>query len=46
MIDGCAISLPIDQLDEAPVGLMVAGAHGADRAILAIAAAIEARLAP
>ncbi|TCT06164.1 amidase [Aquabacter spiritensis] len=42
MIDGCAISLPIAATGGAPVGLMLAGAGGADRRILAIAAGIEA----
>jgi aspartyl-tRNA(Asn)/glutamyl-tRNA(Gln) amidotransferase subunit A len=41
MIDGCAISLPIHAAGEAPVGLMLAGVAGADRNLLALAAAAE-----
>jgi len=41
MIDGCAISLPIHAGGEAPVGLMLAGIAGADRRLLALAAAAE-----
>jgi aspartyl-tRNA(Asn)/glutamyl-tRNA(Gln) amidotransferase subunit A len=41
MIDGCAISLPIHRPGDAPAGLMLAGAGGADRRILEIAAAME-----
>lgn len=41
MIDGCAISLPIHEPGAAPVGLMIAGAHGADRRVLEIAASLE-----
>jgi aspartyl-tRNA(Asn)/glutamyl-tRNA(Gln) amidotransferase subunit A len=41
MIDGCAISLPIQDAGSAPVGLMLAGVAGADRRILEIASAIE-----
>ncbi len=44
-LDGCAISVPCQRLDEAPVGLTIAGVHGTDRQTLAIAAAIEACLA-
>ncbi len=42
MIDGCAISLPLNAPGAAPVGLMVCGAAETDRRIFAIAAAIEA----
>lgn len=42
MIDGCAASVPMTGADEAPAGLMVCGLAGADRAILAVARAIEA----
>jgi aspartyl-tRNA(Asn)/glutamyl-tRNA(Gln) amidotransferase subunit A len=45
-LDGCAASLPCHRQSEAPVGLMVAGASGQDRRILAIGQAIEAALAP
>jgi aspartyl-tRNA(Asn)/glutamyl-tRNA(Gln) amidotransferase subunit A len=44
-LDGCAISVPCQGVGEAPVGLTIAGMHGADRKILAVAAAIEACLA-
>jgi aspartyl-tRNA(Asn)/glutamyl-tRNA(Gln) amidotransferase subunit A len=43
LIDGCAVSLPITAAGEAPVGAMIAGLGGADRDILSIASAIEAR---
>ena len=45
MIDGCAISLPIHAVGEAPIGLMLAGIGGADRNLLALAAAAEAVVA-
>ncbi|MEP9350489.1 amidase [Xanthobacter sp. KR7-225] len=45
MIDGCAISLPLAGQGGAPVGLMLAGAPGADAALLARAAGVEALLA-
>jgi len=41
MIDGCAISLPCHREGEAPVGLMLAAAGGADRRIFELAAGIE-----
>ena len=41
MMDGCGISLPIHKPGEAPVGLMVAAAAGADRDVLSIAASLE-----
>ncbi len=44
-LDGCAASLPCHRPGEAPVGLMVAGAGGQDRRILAVGLAIEATLA-
>ncbi len=44
MMDGCAISLPMHQPDEAPAGLMLAAAGGGDSRLLAIAAATEAAL--
>jgi aspartyl-tRNA(Asn)/glutamyl-tRNA(Gln) amidotransferase subunit A len=40
-LDGCAISIPCHDPGDLPVGLMIVGAHGADRRLLAIAAAIE-----
>jgi aspartyl-tRNA(Asn)/glutamyl-tRNA(Gln) amidotransferase subunit A len=43
-LDGCAITLPIERQGEAPVGLSLAGNRGSDRAILAIAAGVEAAL--
>ena len=45
-IDGCSISLPCHHAGEAPVGLMLVGAHDADRRLLAIAAAIEQVVSP
>ncbi|WP_165223921.1 amidase [Affinirhizobium pseudoryzae] len=43
-LDGCALSIPCHQPDEAPVGLMVAGAAMQDRKILAAGLAIETAL--
>jgi aspartyl-tRNA(Asn)/glutamyl-tRNA(Gln) amidotransferase subunit A len=43
-LDGCAATLPI-ATSGAPVGLMIAGAHGNDRRVLAVARGIEAALA-
>jgi aspartyl-tRNA(Asn)/glutamyl-tRNA(Gln) amidotransferase subunit A len=43
-LDRCAITLPVSRPGEAPVGLMVVGAHGDDRRILALAQGIEAAL--
>jgi aspartyl-tRNA(Asn)/glutamyl-tRNA(Gln) amidotransferase subunit A len=43
-LDRCAVTLPIQPLGTAPVGLMVVGEHGADRRLLAIARGIEAAL--
>lgn len=40
-LDRCAISLPIHAPGEAPVGLMLMGEHGSDRALLSVAAAID-----
>ncbi|MBR0970884.1 MULTISPECIES: amidase [Bradyrhizobium] len=42
MIDGCAISLPAHREGDVPVGLMLAGAGGADRRIFELAAGMEA----
>ncbi|HSI59704.1 MAG TPA: amidase family protein, partial [Ideonella sp.] len=45
MLDGCALSLPCQQPDELPVGLMLwAGAHQDDR-LLDLSLAVEAALA-
>ncbi len=44
-LDRCAITLPIERAGEAPVGLMLVGPHGADRALLGMARGIEAALA-
>jgi aspartyl-tRNA(Asn)/glutamyl-tRNA(Gln) amidotransferase subunit A len=45
VMDGCAISIPVHAPGEAPVGLMLAGAAGADRRLVAIAAAAEREFA-
>jgi aspartyl-tRNA(Asn)/glutamyl-tRNA(Gln) amidotransferase subunit A len=44
--DRCAISIPCHRAGDAPVGLMLMGETGADRRLLAIAAAVEKRVAP
>ncbi|HEY2137466.1 MAG TPA: amidase [Xanthobacteraceae bacterium] len=44
--DRCAISIPCHKAGEAPVGLMLIGETGADRKLLAIAAAVEKLVAP
>jgi aspartyl-tRNA(Asn)/glutamyl-tRNA(Gln) amidotransferase subunit A len=44
-LDRCAITLPVSLPGEAPVGLMLIGAHGGDRRLLAMAQGIEAALA-
>ena len=44
-LDRCAITLPVSRPGEAPVGLMLIGAHGDDRRLLAMAQGIEAALA-
>jgi aspartyl-tRNA(Asn)/glutamyl-tRNA(Gln) amidotransferase subunit A len=41
LLDGCALSLPCHQDNEAPVGLSVAGPGGTDQQILAAAQALE-----
>lgn len=41
MIDGCAISLPINEPGAAPVGLTLASHHGNDAALLSLAATLE-----
>lgn len=43
-LDGCALSLPCHRPGEAPVGLMIAGAGGRDRAILSVGQAVEQAL--
>ena len=45
-LDRCSISIPCHRAGDAPVGLMLIGEHHADRRLLAIAAAIEAVVAP
>jgi aspartyl-tRNA(Asn)/glutamyl-tRNA(Gln) amidotransferase subunit A len=45
-LDRCSISLPCHAAGEAPVGLMLVGETGGDRALFSIAAGIEAALAP
>jgi aspartyl-tRNA(Asn)/glutamyl-tRNA(Gln) amidotransferase subunit A len=45
-LDRCSISLPCHRAGDAPVGLMLIGEHGADRRLLAIAAAIEHVVSP
>src|SRR5262249_24394966 len=46
VLDRCAISLPCHRRGDAPVGLMLVGEHGADRRLLAIAAAVEQVVSP
>ena len=45
-LDRCSISVPCHVAGDAPVGLMLIGEHGADRRLLAIAAAIEQVVSP
>jgi aspartyl-tRNA(Asn)/glutamyl-tRNA(Gln) amidotransferase subunit A len=45
-LDRCAISIPCQPAGGAPVGLMLMGEHGADRKLLAIAAAVESVVSP
>ena len=45
-LDRCSISLPCHAAGAAPVGLMLVGAHGADRDLFAMAQGIEALLSP
>jgi aspartyl-tRNA(Asn)/glutamyl-tRNA(Gln) amidotransferase subunit A len=40
-LDGCALSIPVHQPGEAPVGLSLAQCGGADSALLALGAALE-----
>jgi aspartyl-tRNA(Asn)/glutamyl-tRNA(Gln) amidotransferase subunit A len=44
MLDGCAVSLPMNRLGEAPCGLMLAAKTGDDYKLLQIACAAEAAL--
>lgn len=44
-LDGCALTLPIHPVHEAPVGLMVVGFSGEDERVLSAGLAIEAGLA-
>jgi aspartyl-tRNA(Asn)/glutamyl-tRNA(Gln) amidotransferase subunit A len=46
LLDRCAISIPCHRGDDAPVGLMLVGEHGADRRLFAIAAAVEQIVSP
>jgi aspartyl-tRNA(Asn)/glutamyl-tRNA(Gln) amidotransferase subunit A len=46
VLDRCAISIPCHRGGDAPVGLMLVGEHGADRRLLAIAAAVEQVVSP
>ena len=45
-LDRCAISIPCQETGSAPVGLTLMGAHGADRRLLAVAAAVESLVSP
>jgi aspartyl-tRNA(Asn)/glutamyl-tRNA(Gln) amidotransferase subunit A len=45
-LDRCSISIPCHRPGDAPVGLMLIGDHGADRKLLAIAAAMERVISP
>jgi aspartyl-tRNA(Asn)/glutamyl-tRNA(Gln) amidotransferase subunit A len=44
--DGCAISLPMHEPDEAPAGLMLACKSGDDGLLLTLAALVEGVLVP
>jgi aspartyl-tRNA(Asn)/glutamyl-tRNA(Gln) amidotransferase subunit A len=44
-LDRCSVSLPVHRPGEAPVGLMLTGEHMADKALLSVAAGVEAALA-
>jgi aspartyl-tRNA(Asn)/glutamyl-tRNA(Gln) amidotransferase subunit A len=46
LLDRCAISIPCHRGGDAPAGLMLVGEHGADRRLLAIAAAVEQVVSP
>ena len=43
-LDGCAISVPMTKMPEAPTGLMLASTAGQDAKLLALAAGVEACL--
>jgi aspartyl-tRNA(Asn)/glutamyl-tRNA(Gln) amidotransferase subunit A len=45
-LDGCALSLPMNEPGKAPTGVMVCGPNGADQRIFSAALAIEALLRP
>jgi aspartyl-tRNA(Asn)/glutamyl-tRNA(Gln) amidotransferase subunit A len=45
-LDGCAVTLPIHEPGQAPVGLMLVGRRGTDHRLLALALGVEAALAP
>jgi aspartyl-tRNA(Asn)/glutamyl-tRNA(Gln) amidotransferase subunit A len=45
-LDRCAVSIPCHEPGTAPVGLMLMSAHGADRRLLGLAAAVEALVSP
>lgn len=45
-LDRCAISVPCHETGTAPVGFMLMGAHGSDRRVLALAAAVEELISP
>jgi len=44
MMDGCALSVPVHEPGEAPVGLMLCGPHGADDAVLGLGCVVEQAL--
>ena len=43
-LDGCALSLPCGEAGALPVGLSIAGLHGADARVLQVGRAVEACL--
>ena len=46
MLDGCAISLPMQAAGEPPMGLMLAARTGQDHALFRLAATVEAVVSP
>lgn len=44
LVDGCAVTVPCHEPGQAPVGLMLAKQHGADKRLLAVAETIETEL--
>ncbi|MGU3574969.1 amidase [Brucellaceae bacterium C25G] len=44
MLDGCSISLPIHEQEQAPVGLMLSAGHGRDNWLLSVARGVETEL--